>query len=372
MTAQIRTVSALALAAAGLAAPAAAEFKYENGSGGSVTLYGQFNPAIISVDDGQQTETNLVDNDLSRSRLGILVDQPLGANTFGFRFEAGLGFPNSTEYNQLGSDISGWTRQDIRHFDFWLSGDWGQVSLGQGSMASDGAAEANLSYAGTALYAYTADTNAAYLFRDPFGVLSGPSVGSMTSDFDGGRLTRLRYDTPRFSGLKLSAAWGRNELAQNDDRDYYDIAASYSRSLGNAEFKAGLAYAVRDDNGVKRSDVIGSAAVLLSSGLSFAASVGTRDDDTAGASDPDYYYLNVGYEGDWLAAGKTGFGVHYYDGADFNRDGSSSEVVGLGVVQRVDAWNVDAYLTYQTYSYEDDVAAYQDLSTVALGAIWKF
>ncbi len=360
-----------------LAAPVAAELKYENASGGSVRLYGQFNPAIVSVDDGDHTETNLVDNDLSNSRVGLELLQPYGQGLmFGFKFETALSLPNSTEYDQDGHSFTdGWDRTDIRHVDFWLSGNWGKVSVGQGSMASDGAAEVDLSYVGTALYAYTADANASFLYRDDFDVLSGPTIGATTDDFDGSRRARLRYDTPSLAGFTISAAYGRNELAHNDDADYYDIAVRYRNTFANGvEFAAGLAYSERNDDGDSRdrNDVIASGSVLLQNGLSFTAAAGRRDNDAAGASDPEYYYLKVAYEADWFAFGKTGIGVHYYDGEDFNEDGSDSEVWGIGAVQRIDAWNVDAYLTYQQHSFDGDTESYQDVDTVMLGARWKF
>lgn len=249
------------------ASPLAAELRYENNSGGFVLLYGQLNPAIISVDDGKETETNIRDNDLSNSRIGLRLEQPFGENTFGFRFETALGLPSSTETSQLGDDFSGFTRQDIRHFDFWLEGNWGRFSLGQGSMVSDGAAEQDLSYVGTALYSFTADSNASFLFRDNFDILSGPEVGSTTDNFDGSRRTRIRYDSPEFSGFKVGAAFGRNELAEDDDRDYYDIGAYYRADIGNAaEFAAAVAYQVRDGDGEKREDILGSASVLLQNG----------------------------------------------------------------------------------------------------------
>ncbi|MBY6138502.1 porin [Leisingera daeponensis] len=369
---RLLNISTAAVGLCAFALPASAELRYDNNSGGYVEIYGQFNPAIISVDDGQQTETNLLDYDLSRSRVGLRLMQPIGANTFGFRFEAGLGFPNSTEVNQFGSSYSGWTRADLRHVDFWLEGGWGRLSAGQGSMVADGAAETDLSYVGTALYSYTADANAGFLFRDTAGALSGPAVASAFDNLDGSRRGRIRYDTPDFNGFSAGVAWGKNVLSSSDDADYYDIGLFYGQEFGTANFAASLAYQVRDDAGAERSDVIGSASVLLDNGLSFTLAGGSRDNDAAGASDPSYYYAKIGYENEWLPWGKTGFGVHYYDGEDFNVAGSSTKGWGIGAVQKVESINTDIYLTYQEYEYRDAAAAYQDLTTWVLGARWRF
>lgn len=374
MTLNLKTSSVAALLAATTAIPAAAELKYENNSGGYVELYGQFNPALISVDDGQETETRVLDNDLSNSRVGLRLFQPYGNNEFTFRFEAALGLPNSSEANQLGTDFSGWTREDIRHVDFALKGGYGKFSAGQGSMASDGAAETDLSYVGTALYSFTNDENSGFFYRGTDGVLSDITVGDSSSNFDGGRRTRVRYDTPDFNGFSAAVAYGENALSSSDDDTYYDFAIAYNNTFaGGVEFAASVAYAVRDFDNVsgERKDTIGSASVLLPSGFSFTAAAGSRDDTASGASDPSFWYTKIAYEGDWVAWGKTGVGIDYYDGSDFNNDGSDTKAWGIAVVQRINSINTDAYLKYRNHDFEDGTSFDKNEAWV-LGARWQF
>ncbi len=374
MTVNFKLTSMAAILAATTAIPAAAELKYENNTGGYVLLYGQLHPALISVDDGQETETRVLDNDLSNSRVGLEVMQPYGDNTFSFRFETGLGLPSSSEWNQDGTDFSGWTREDIRHVDFALAGGWGKFSAGQGSMVSDGAAEVDLSYVGTALYSFTNDENGGFFYRGTDGVLSDITVGDSSSNFDGARRGRVRYDTPTFNGFKAGIAYGQNILSSSDDDDYYDIGVTYKNTFaGGVEFAAALAYAVRsgDDGAGDRKDTVGSASVLLQSGLSFTVAAGTRDNDTAGASDPNYWYGKIAYEGDWVSWGKTGVGIDYYDGSDFVNDGSSTDAWGIAVVQRIDSINTDAYLKYRNHDFEDGTS-FDNNEAWVLGARWKF
>ena len=364
-------LTATALSAASIS-PAIAEFTYPVGESGSLTFYGQLNPAIISVDDGQQTETNLLDNDLSNSRVGVRLSMPNGTNTFRFRFESALGLPNSTEVNQFGSDYSHFAREDIRHFDFSYGGNWGTLSVGQGSMAADGAAEQDLSYVGTALYSFTADSNASFIFRDQAGMLSGPIVVDTTDNLDGSRRGRIRYDSPSYNGFSASAAYGQNILNQDDENDYYDLGIFYSGTLGNqTEISAALAYQERDGDD-NRTDIVGSASVLWQNGFSVTVAAGDRDNDASGASDPNYYYAKIAYEDDWLSWGKTGVGLHYWSGSDFNMDGSDTDIWGIGVVQEVSQLNADLYLTYQEYEYSDSSGDFQDISTIVLGALWSF
>ncbi|WP_120632814.1 porin [Ruegeria sp. EL01] len=374
MTFNLKLSSIAAVLAATTALPAAAELKYENNSGGYVLLYGQLNPAIISVDDGQQTETRLLDNDISNSRVGLRLLQPFGSNEFTFRFETALGLPNSSEWNQLGTDFSGWTRADLRHVDFGLKGSWGKVSAGQGSMVSDGASQTDLSYVGTALYSFTNDENSGFFYRGTDGVLSDITIGDSSSDFDGSRRGRVRYDTPSFNGFSAGIAYGQNILSSSDDDDYYDIGVGYETTFaGGIEFAASLAYAVRsrDDNSGDRKDTIGSASVLMPSGLSFTFAAGTRDEEEVGVSDPSFWYGKIAYEGDWVSWGKTGVGIDYYDGSDFESDGSSTEAWGIAVVQRIDSINTDAYLKYRNHDFNNGTS-FDNNEAWVLGARWKF
>ncbi len=374
MTFNLKLSSAVAILAATTAIPAAAELKYENNSGGYVLLYGQLNPALIAVDDGQDTDTRVLDNALSNSRVGLRLLQPFGSNEFTFRFETGLGLPSSSEWNQLGTDFSGWTREDIRHVDFALKGGWGKFSAGQGSMVSDGAAEVDLSYVGTALYSFTNDENSGFFYRGTDGTLSDITVGDSSDNFDGSRRGRVRFDTPTVNGFSAGVAYGQNILSSSDDDDYYDIGLSYENTFaGGVEFAAGVAYAVRERDGGSgdRKDTIGSASVLLPSGLGFTVAAGTRDDDAAGAFDPNYVYGKVSYEGDWVAWGKTGIGLDYFDGSDFENDGSSTKAWGIAVVQRIDSINTDAYLKYRNHDFDDTTSFDQNQAWV-LGARWRF
>lgn len=239
-------------------------------------------------------------------------------------------------------------------------------------MVADGAAETDLSYVGTALYSYTVDSNAGFLIRDTTGALSGPALVNAFDNLDGSRRGRIRYDTPDFNGFSAGVAWGQNILSSSDDADYYDIGLFYGQEFAAVEFSASLAYQVREDAGADRSDVLGAASVLLDNGISLTVAGGTRDNDAAGASDPSYYYAKIAYEDEWLAWGKTGIGVHYYDGVDFNVSGCTAKGWGIGAVQKVENLNTDTYLTYQEYEYEDAAATNQDLTTWVLGARWKF
>lgn len=348
--------------------PALAEFKYDNNSGGSVRLYGQFDPAYLSFDDGVSTTSEIVDNTNSNSRVGLDLLQPYGADTFRFNFETALGLRQSASVSQTNTPSGlDWQRTDIRKVDFsFKTANYGTFSAGQGSMATDGAAEIDLS--GTTLVTYVSipDTAGSFEFRTSAGALSGITIGDNFSDFDGGRRGRIRYDSPTFSGFTISAAWGKEILAEGNDDEFMDLALRYANEFGAVKLHGAIGVSRRDSGGVDRDDTIGSISMLHDSGFNATLALGDRE----GAG--DYRYGKLGYIGSWLSFGTTALSVDYYDGADTISAGSSSESMSIGLVQKVDSANLEVYLGYRTYELSETAATYQDASSVLFGTRLKF
>lgn len=366
-----RTVTALTTAAAlaSLGLPAHAEMKFENSSGGYTLLYGQLDPAYLSFDDGATTTSEVVDNTNSNSRVGLWLRQPWGENQFSFNFETALGLRPSAGLSQnFTPKAIDWDRTSLRKVDFALkTANVGTFSLGQGSMATDGVAHADLS--GTTLVTYVSipDTAGLFRFRTASGVLSTNTVVGGFGDFDGGRLGRVRYDSPTFNGFSISAAYGEQILAKNVDFRSRDIALRYSREEGDFQMKGAIGYAhIELANGVIREDTIGSFSVLHTSGVSATIAAGRRTN--AG----NYGYGKLGYQRKWFAVGKTALSVDYYRGSDRTVAGSTSSSLGIGAVQKFDKARIEAYLGYRTYELTEPTVAYLDASSVLFGARWKF
>ena len=360
--------AAMALVAAAAAAPAAAELKYENGRGGSVTVYGQVNPGYLSFDDGVGSTSELVDNAHSGSRVGLLLLQDYDAGTFSFNFETSLGLRSSAGFDQTftpgGAD---WSRTNLRRIDFaFASNSWGKISAGQGSMASDGIAEADFGGTGLTNYVGVADAAGGFQFRTAAGALSGVTIGDVMPTFDAGRRGRVRYDTPDFNGVTFSVAAGKDILTPDSDDEYYDAALRYSRAFSGFELDAGVGFSRRDRNGVDRDDTFGSLAVKLVSGINFAVAAGSRKDDG------DYVYGKVGYDRKFLSIGETSFAVDYYRGNDFNSVGSEATSVGVGINQDIDSINTQLYLGYRTYEFAEVATSYLEADSVLFGARWRF
>ncbi|AVO38481.1 porin [Pukyongiella litopenaei] len=366
-----KLVAPLAVAAtAALALPAAAELKYENATGGSVKIYGQFSPAYQSVDDGQDRKNTWVDNAHSNTRVGLWVRQPDAGGEFSFNFETALGLRSSDGVSQTFTPNGAeWDRTKLRKIDFaYTSNSWGKISAGQGSMATDGVANADLGSNGMTTYNGIPDFAGDFLFRGPNGALSGVSISDAFTSLDGGRRARIRYDTPSFAGFSLSAAWGKEVLSKTNNDEYYDVALRYANDFNGTEVTGAIGFSRRDPEtgGPNVDDTIGSFNVKLQSGLVFTVAGGSRKNSGS------YGYGKVGYEADWLAAGATSFAVDYYRGSDFVVSGSESTAYGIGINQQVDSLNTQFYLGYRRHEYSEPGTDYADIDAILVGARWKF
>jgi hypothetical protein len=113
-------------------------------------VYGQINKGFLIYNDGHSSEVYpLVDNENSSTRLGFRTEAPVTEHsTFGVNLEVEWRAYSSTSvnrFNRTDPDV-GYDTMRLRHYEGYLvTHDYGRIWVGQGSMASDGASEADLS-----------------------------------------------------------------------------------------------------------------------------------------------------------------------------------------------------------------------------------
>lgn len=371
---RIRNLPALIAGIALSAGPVTAGPVYDGPNGSTFNYYGHLNGAFVTVDDGVDTRTVFGDSSHSPSRFGFNIRRPYGDTEFRFNFETALGFPATSAYDNdptTPDPTFDWTQEDLRKVEFVLGNPaWGRVWAGQGSMASDTTAEVDLSGTFLATYVGVQDTAGRFQFRTG-PALSGVSISNAFNQFDGnGRRGRIRYDSPSLAGFTLSASWGTEILVHNADSDFWDVAVAYGNKFGKGtEIQAKLAWFEQDISGTRTDGVTGSASVLLPSGLNFTVA-------SASKGKPSYVYGKIGFKRQFWNVGATAMSVDYYSGNDFGLTGgatsSSSKAWGLGVVQKFSELNLEGYLGYRNYSFDDNVRNYGDLNSIKFGARWKF
>jgi len=343
---------------------------FTNARGGVATFYGQVNLTYQSFDDGQETTSNIVDNGNWNSRLGFTISQPINENTLRWRFETGLTLRNSALVSQTETpDWGDWERTLLRWFEVAYESDVGTFSLGQGATAANGTAGLDDSFTFVAGATDSSDGFAAFRFRDDAGQLTNVTVGQVNSALDASRRFRLRYDTPVFSGVMLSASYGQNVLVTADENDYYEIAARWTGDLGDLAVRSALGYQWIDNpNGDLTRRLAGSFSLVHEpTGLNFALSAGNQ------YNGPSYYWARAGWQTDGLSVGTTSLSIDYYNGTDFLSDGSRTENWGIYAVQDIDSLSLNLYAGWRTFAYSDTLGSgYQDATGVLAGVRWSF
>jgi hypothetical protein len=286
------------------------------------------------------------------------------------RFETGLTMRNSSLVSQDQTpEWNYWRRTLLRWFEVAVDGSFGTISAGQGATAANGTAGLDDSFTFIAGATDSTDGFASYRFRDGAGALTNVSVGQVNSSLDPARRFRLRYDTPVFNGVMLSASAGKNVLVPEDENGYYEIAARWTGELGDLAVRSAIGYLWVDRpsaDTVKR--LSGSVAVVHApTGLNFALSSGTED------GGPNYYWVRAGWQTNALAAGTTSLSIDYYDGSDFVSDGAKTENWGIYAVQDIDAMSMNVYAGWRQFTYSDRSGTdYQDAQGFLAGLRWAF
>ena len=351
----------------------------------TITLYGQVNKALLWADDGFRDKTfPFVDNDNSSTRIGLKSNSDIGAGwSLGTKLEFHWEPSSSSKVSVQDPFDSGYEfRRDtvIRKIELSFSNDaYGKLSLGQGSMASDGAADIDLS--GTKVISHDPERVAGGLnFYDAMaGAYNlGRQIGDDFDNLDGGRRVRIRYDTPDFAGFTLSAAYGYTEFLApgvDDNRRYTDAALRYKNEFGDFKIQAAAFYAMRDSRPGRMEDrerIGGSAALFHTpTGLNVRFAAGQQDSQSRTAKG-DFFHIKAGIKRDFFKSGSTALSVSYYTSDGLADEDARGKSWAVSAVQQIDKANLELYATYRNYSLDETGVAYKDIDVVMTGFRWKF
>ena len=336
-----------------------------------VEMYGQINKGLLIFDDGASTLGYFpVDNANSSSRVGIRL---LETTSQGWSFGGNLEWewnPYSTNYvNQLNRDDFDWDTNLLRKAEVYLTTEkLGKFWFGQGSMASDGTAEVDLSGTTVVGYSLVADMAGGPFFRMDDGLLSSVEVKDAFTNYDGlSRKFRARYDTPSFAGFSLAASVGTQIVPTETDVTVWDIAARYDNTFDEFKVSAAIAYS---EPGEDQELYDGSISVLHDpTGISLTVAAAYSDKE---AVDGRYGYVKLGYQADFFDVGRTAFSVDAYYGDDIVAVGTDSTSFGAQFVQNFDYLQTEVYLGVRSYSYEETIESFDDSVAVLTGARVKF
>jgi hypothetical protein len=337
----------------------------------NVEFYGQINKGLLIYDDGHSTETYFpVDNGNSSTRAGMRLHHELSPGIeIGFNVE-GEWTPYSTGYvNQLNKGDVDWDSSLLRKLEAYIDvRAVGKFWVGQGSMASDGTAEVDLSGTTIVGYSSVADSAGGQLYRLDDDTLSSVSVGSTFSNLDGlGRRLRVRYDTPSLNGFTVSASAGQVVVPHRVGDIGWDVALRYNAEL--TDYKIAAAVAISDRGEDSQAVLDGSASILhLQSGWSFTVAAGY---EKLPERHREYGYAKIGHQSNYFDLGTTAYSLDLYLGDDIRTSASESVSVGGQFVQEIDPWQSELYLGVRSYEFEAAGGEYKAGFSVLAGAILK-
>ena len=330
----------------------------------SLAVYGQVNRMLLNVSDGSDSRLFHADNDMSSTRVGFKGEARMdGGWSAGTTIEAQMESNSSAKINlqeDVNSGSEGFTE---RKLEFWVKHEEaGKISVGQGSTASDGVAEADLS--GTGVIG-SSGSGGAIGADVRFVDANGEAHGKVDSIFDSlngrSRKDRLRYDSPRFGGFQFSSSLESGE--DDGDDDPFDFAIRYSRDLDGFEIEAAAAQWVNgDDTGMGAS-----ASVLAPSGTSVTLAYTTEEDGDDSAT---FTYGKLGQKFDITPAGSTAVSVGFMNAE--NADGDSGSYHDVAVVQKIKSLGTEVYGLYGVYDASIVDTSTNDITVTGVGARIKF
>jgi hypothetical protein len=346
-------------------------------SSSSLAVSGWMNRGLLLLDDGVDNNSYFVDGILpSRFRLKAKAN---GSN--GWQIGSNMEWhyrSNSSylidQYDQDSGTTDGALKERVLEI-YFQNPSLGKLSLGQGATASNGISERDLSGTFVAGYSDSRFLAGGMRFSQSSGLLtdsdvSNPRVRHTLSNMDGLSLRdRIRYDTPYFSGFKLSIGASQG--------DAYDASLAYAADFGAYKLAAALGGSTAAINYLGGSSkdftqYAGSASILFDKGLNFTIAGGLQDTDIANREDPTFIYSKLGYQAQLWQTGKSNVSVDYHATNDLSQDGDEGRSFGLQAVQNLDEWGTELYFSLRQYQYDQTGVEYDDIIGTLVGARVKF
>ena len=332
----------------------------------SLAISGQVNTAVLFFDTEKDSNAYVVDNQNSNSRFRLVGEAKISPTlSAGFYLEIAAGLTaesSQVEENDDDGPTTGDGAVAIRHANWYLNHkQLGRLTVGRGSMATDGITEVDL-------VGINVVTLAGFAIGNDFTVGGGPFDAVATGTYEFERNNMVRYTTPVIGGFTADASWGEDDRA--------DVSLRYAGELSGFRVAAGIGYGVEDDELAGDRTIFGGSASVLhvSSGL-FLTGIYSKRTTEFIAGDPEerMWGLRAGISKNWFGIGNTVLYGEYNDW-DNELENNKAQIWGLGVVQNVDAAALELYLAYKNLSVDDPQvgAINEDAHLVISGARIRF
>jgi len=327
-----------------------------------LTVSGQINRAIQHADNGINSEIRHVTNTNSQNKLRFSGKGKLSDD---LKIEA---------YAELGNNDSGSSAQSVSDTDVGAntafgatrfmelritSKSMGKLWLGHGSDATDGViGSGNLSGLGVAMSGGS-DEDLHFADED-FVTSAGAAVGradAFNDSYDGGRVDRIRYDTPTFGGFRA--------VVSHANDDVIDMSLHYGARFNGIRVRGGVGITENDGN-AQNQQVMGSIGASFPMGINVQFAAGERSRE--GRIDPSMKYWRLGYRMKNTDMGETRVGVSLNTHDDFAADGDEYQTLNFAVVQVIEPIGAELYAGYSNVSLDRTATAdIEDIDIITVG-----
>ena len=335
----------------------------------SLKISGQVSRMALYADDGDESRWFQADNDNSSTRIRLegkakLDDEWSAGTNIEIQFESNSSADVTIDQSAsvIGSDSFTERKLEL----FLASAEFGKLSLGQGDSASNGTAETDLS--GTALASKselaTLGKKINFTRSGTEGTSAGTTIGDMFNNHDGlSRDDRLRYDSPSFSGAKLSTSWV--------DGDEWDVALRYAKKFDGTE--VALAGAYWDAGSTSLIDgYSASGSVMLPFGTNLTLAYSALNNQTVGRNDEDFFFAKLGQQFKATSLGKTSISIDYSQTNDQKVNNDSGTVVSMAAVQKIDKLGAELFAVVRQYDADIPNVLTENIMVGGVGARVKF
>jgi hypothetical protein len=350
-----------------------AEAGLANGNDNGVVISGALNRSMMYIDNGNTNSWINTDGGTDNSRLRILVSGKLSESVkVGGTWEANLpgsqaqGSQTTTSVGGAGkvaasadSGAFGFRKADIKFSHATM----GSLSIGQGTTSSDNkksldstvSANDGMSHGGKVM-----------VFDKTANRQTTITGGAAFDGYFGGRMDRIRYDTPSLVGFQGSVSMG--------DQNFYDVGLTYGASFGDIQVAASVQMQHMTVD-APNEEYGGSIAMKHSSGLSASAHMGKESSSAATSNvDGTSWGVEAGYTTASMSSmGATSFNVVYTESSETTADEYDAESIQFHFRQKMPA-GLEAYAAYEVASFDDNNAStsLDDISIFLIGTKLSF
>jgi len=345
-----------------------------------VELNGQVNKALMVFDDGNSTETTIVDNNGSTTKFALSGEQVLDSGlTASVLLSAELNGGNNsagvTQNNAVGEASTPVATTSSFQEEFarvGIAGEWGALLLGRQDTAVDDVFYRDLGAASDVLNPGFAAFGGGLVFKDSAGAdvvvgATNAQVGNLAFGFNGDieLQNSIRYNTPEWNGFN-----GSLSTSQGGD---IDATVRYAKAYDGFEVDSAFGIGFENSGATgSTADQTYYAAFAARHESGFAGSVSYFQQELDGAAvgidEPQGLYLKASYDWD-----KYGVAVDYAQFEDTLGEAVDHELTSYGIAGQMDMGNgVSVGALFRNYELDATGLSAEDIQVFALNMNVQF